>query len=167
MGLFNFLRKNKIDVANKSKEESMHDPADDFSKQLMAEAQQCVEQFGARFKGLDYSVESLKVVDAILDEAAGFQNNMEEAQVRGVIQRTGSYIFEVARKNYGGKYYWYEKMEQPILVTGQPQFEISLLAFEKVKGRLEKGSEDNIPFFFEGYAERVRNAKKGDVAMII
>ncbi|MFZ6013451.1 MAG: hypothetical protein ACOYXT_24120 [Bacteroidota bacterium] len=92
---------------------------------------------------------------------------MSDGQLNWVIQSVGAYIFEVARKNFGGKYFWYDQMNQPILVTGQPNFEISLLAFEKVKGRIHNGKEDNIPFFFQGYVERVAKAKPGDKAMIV
>jgi hypothetical protein len=46
-------------------------------------------------------------------------------------------------------------------VTGQPEFEVSLLACEKVKGRLKNGYEDNIPFFFDGYKERVEKKESG------
>ena len=63
--------------------------------------------------------------------------------------------------HFGGKYFWYDKLNQPILVTGQPDFEASILAFEKVKGRLENGREDNIPFYFKGYIERVKNKESG------
>ena len=109
----------------------------------------------------------LKKVDSILEDVAEFQEDMEEVQVKTIIQKTSAYIFEVARRNYGGKYYWYEQLAQPILVTGQPDFEISLLALEKVKGRLKNGKEDNIPYFFQGYVDRVKKAKPGDKAMIV
>lgn len=52
------------------------------------------------------------------------------------------------------------------MVTGQPNFEISILAFEKVKQRIENGNEDNIPFFFAGYSERVKKGTRGDKALI-
>ena len=96
-----------------------------------------------------------------------FADQMDEGMRSDLIAQAGSYIFEVARRTYGGKYYWYDQLNQPIFVTGQPNFEISFLAFEKVKGRLENGAEDNIPFFFQGYVERVKNAKTGDKAMIV
>ena len=98
----------------------------------------------------------MKVVDEALDEASNFYDGMTEAMRKSLIQSAGSYIFEVARSNFGGKYFWYEQLDQPILVTGQPDFEMSLLAFEKVKGRLENGAEDNIPFFFEGFTNGVK-----------
>lgn len=58
-------------------------------------------------------------------------------------------------------------MNQPILVTGLPKFEISITAFDKVRMRIENGKEDNIPFYFKGYEERVKRGKEGDRALII
>lgn len=78
-----------------------------------------------------------------------------------MITTVGSYIFEVARQNFGGKYFWYDKLNQPILVTGQPNFEASIIANDKVEKRLVNGVEDNIPFYFEGYVELVNAEKSG------
>ena len=156
MGLFDFLKKDK-----------QNEPLDEFTKQMVEESLQFIDLFKERFIGLDFTVKSLIIVDTILEEVADFQVEMDEMQRKTIIQKTASYIFEVARKNYGGRYYWYDQLTQPILVTGQPDFEISLLALEKVKGRLKNGKEDNIPYFFQGYVERVVNAKPGDKAMIV
>ena len=104
--------------------------------------------------------------DEILSVFSENKDDMDSGMLEDIIAQAGSYIFEVARRNYGGKYYWYDQLNQPILVTGQPEFEISILAFEKVKQRIENGNEDNIPFFFAGYSERVKKGKKGDKAMI-
>jgi hypothetical protein len=80
----------------------------------------------------------------------------------------GSYIFEVARKNYGGEYYWIQESEQPILVTRKPDFDVSICAFQKVKDRLINGKEDKIMFYFKGYIDAVeRGRKTGDCATII
>ncbi|MOA16306.1 hypothetical protein D3C78_1365140 [compost metagenome] len=72
----------------------------------------------------------------------------------------GCYIFEVARRNYGGKYYWVQESKQPVLVTGEPDFSISILAFDKVKERILNGQEDNIPYYFEGYIHAVQKGKE-------
>lgn len=159
MGLFDFLRKGR--------HSNDLPQTDEFTQQMMDASSQCVQHFSARFEGLDFSIQSLQVIDAILEEANEFQEEMSQEQINGTIQTVGPYIFEVARRNFGGRYFWYDPSNQPILVTGQPHFEISLLAFEKVKGRIQNGKEDNIPFFFKGYAERVKNAKPGDKAMIV
>ena len=160
MGLFNLFKKD-------NQKEKASEVVDEFTQQMIDTSSQCVNRFQDRFPGLNYSVDSLKVVDTILEEVNEFKEEMNEGQINNVIQTVGSYIFEVARKNFGGRYFWYDHLNQPILVTGQPNFEISLLAFEKVKGRIQNGKEDNIPFFFQGYVERVTNAKPGDKAMVV
>jgi len=160
MGLFDFLKKD-------NQKEKAKEVVDEFTQQMIDTSSKCIDRFQGRFPGLNFSVESLKVVDTILEEVNEFKEDMNEGQINNVIQTVGSYVFEVARKNFGGKYFWYDHLNQPILVTGQPNFEISLLAFEKVKGRIQNGKEDNIPFFFQGYVERVTKAQPGDKAMIV
>ena len=143
------------------------DGLDDFTKGMIDLAAECVDFFEVRFDGFDYSEESLAVVDELLQEASDFFPDMDAGRQDQIVEQVGAYIFEVARRNLGGRYFWYEARRQPILVTGLPEFEISLLAFDKVRGRLENGPEDSIPFFFEGFASRVRQAKPGDKAMIV
>ena len=164
MGLFDFFKK-------KSEPQSMHTPIDEnqlaFIQDSTANAERLIEGFNDRLDNkLDYSEQSLSTLDELLENFADFAEQMDDEMKSDLIAQAGSYIFEVARRNYGGKYYWYDEMNQPIFVTGQPQFEISLLAFEKVKQRIENGKEDNIPFFFQGYSERVKQARQGDKALI-
>lgn len=140
---------------------------DPFTQAMIELAAECVDFFETRFDGFDYSVASLEVIEELLQEASDYLPDMPSERVDQIVEQVGAYVFEVARRNFGGMYLWYDAREQPILVTGMPEFEISLLAYDKVRGRLENGPEDNIPFFFEGYAERVRNAKPGDKAMIV
>jgi hypothetical protein len=165
MGLFNFFKK-------KSEPQSLENTVDEnqleFIQSSTANAERIVQGFSERLDNeLDYSEQSLATLDELLENFADFADEMDEEMRSDLIAQAGSYIFEVARRNYGGKYYWYDQLDQPIFVTGQPNFEISLLAFEKVKQRLENGREDNIPFFFKGYSERVKQAKQGDKALII
>ena len=137
---------------------------DDFTKQIIEEATYLVEKIKKDFPGLDFSINSLLLIDSFLEQTSKFYSTIEKDQIQAIISKTGCYIFEVARQNFGGKYFWYDKLNQPILVTGQPEFEMSLLTFEKVKGRLKNGIEDNIPFFFEGFIAGVKNKKS---AMIV
>lgn len=135
--------------------------ADDFTNEMSETANEFAEHSSTRYDGLDFSVQSLTVIDEILEEAADFYDQMNDDQKQNLISSIGAYVFEVARRNFGGKYFWYDKLSQPILVTGQPEFEVSILAFDKVKGRIENGKEDNIPFYFAGYVERVKNKQSG------
>lgn len=116
---------------------------------------------------LDYSIESLKLVDEHLDEISDFV--FSEDDVYNAASMVGCYVFETARRNYGGNYYWIEKEQQPILTAGEPDFAVSIKAWDKVKERLNNGEEDDIVFYINGYKEHIeigRN-KKGYHALII
>ncbi|WP_029902920.1 hypothetical protein [Prevotella sp. 10(H)] len=150
MGLFDFFRKKQqvIEITEEDRRE--------FAEEMVANANALVKQFGDIAK-LDFSVESLQLLDDIMEENTSFYMQGNDETKRIMVIKIGAYIFEVARQNFGGRYYWYDRLNQPILVTGQPEFEMSLLAYEKVKGRFENGSEDNIPFFFDGYVQGVKS----------
>jgi hypothetical protein len=156
MGLFNFFKKKEEQPADESRQQF----ADDMAKM----ANSVVERFKGKYDNLDFSVDSLTIIDKLLEEASDFYEEMGETQQKNLVETVGAYIFEVAKRNYGGTYFWYDHLNQPILVTGEPIFKMSLLAFEKVKGRLKNGYEDNIPFFFAGYTEGV---EKKMSAMIV
>lgn len=161
MGIFDFFKKKENEKQTEQKVTVNQGQLDDYTKDMIKSADFFVSSNANRFKGLDFSVKSLAIVDNALEEASDFYDEMSDEQKKNLISIVGSYIFEVARRNFGGKYFWYDQLNQPILVTGQADFEASILAFEKVKGRLENGKEDNIPFYFAGYVERVKNKQSG------
>nr|WP_315258686.1 hypothetical protein [uncultured Flavobacterium sp.] len=169
MGLFDFLKKKTVEKNEKSiqqtsKNTDINEDENEFAIEISANAKSFREKHKERYQGLDFSVKSLIVLDQLLEDVSDFYEDMDDAQQQNIVSKAGAYIFEVAKQNYGGKFFWYDNLNQPILVAGQPEFEISLLAFEKVKGRLENGYEDNIPFFFQGFIEGF-NSKK--TAMIV
>ncbi len=93
----------------------------------------------------DYSINSLAEVDDLLDEMSDYA--LDEDAIYNIYTMVGSYVFETARRNYGGKYYWIQEEKQPILIVGEPDFSVAIKAWEKVRDRIEKGAEDNIPFY--------------------
>lgn len=118
------------------------------------------ESFANNFfdKGnFDYSVQSLRKLDDILEELCEYQ--IDDVTIDSVSSMAGSYIFEVARRNYGGQYIWVQERDQPVLVTGEPEYSISIFAFDKVRGRIRNGKEDDIPYYFDGYIEAVKKGK--------
>ena len=167
MGLFDFLKGDK-DKGNQNSEHKQVDESQlEFIKDMTSNAERITGAYNEMLDGaLDFSVNSLKALDELLDQFHQNKNDIDDEMKSDVIAQAGSYIFEVARRNYGGKYFWYNQMNQPILVTGQPDFEISIIAFDKVRMRIENGKEDQIPFYFKGYEERVRKGESGDKAMI-
>ena len=111
-----------------------------------------------RDKGsFDYSIESLACVDELLEELSDY--SMNEDDLYNIASMVGSYVFETARKNYGGVYQWHQTAEQPVLVAGLPDFSVAIMAWEKVKGRVINGKEDNIPFYIDGYREHIERGR--------
>jgi hypothetical protein len=141
---------------------------DDFAQQIARTADEAVAmwQDGAGV-ALDYSEASLAVVDEILEEVASDVEEMTPEQTECLVQDFGCYILEVARRQFGGRYYWFEQRDQPVLVVGEPSFRVALLAWDRVRARLGGDPADNIPFFFAGFAERVRYAEPGVDALYV
>jgi hypothetical protein len=115
----------------------------------------------------DYSEESLNTIEETLEEASQHVASLTEDEIHGLVQRLGCYVLEVARRSFGGTYHWYEQRSQPVLVVGEPQFHVAIIAWDKVRGRLNGDPADNIPFFYQGFAQRVRSATPGVRAVYV
>ena len=167
MGLFNWNKKKK--------EADNPPPAYDagqmqaiFIRDMSANAERLVQAFNPRFNGMfDYSSDSLLLLDKLLGEFAKYSAKADPRLTQDMVAQAGSYLFEVARRKYGGVYVWFAERHQPVLITGMPDFQISILAFEKVKDRLENGEEDSLPVFFQLYAQKVESAKPGDKSTVV
>lgn len=123
---------------------------------------------GTRGAGiLDYSSKSLELLEEMLAEAADFVPDMSAGQVTNLAQDFGSYILEVGRQAFGGRYQWHDERDQPVLVVGEPKFRVAILAWDKVRSRLGGDDADNIPFFYAGFAERVRQGRPGDDVLYV
>lgn len=115
----------------------------------------------------DYSIESLADVDDMLDDVRSSEK--DENMLYNVYTMSGCYVFETARRNYGGEYYWLEDEQQPILVAGEPAFSVIIKAWEKTKGFLKNGREDSLAFYIQGYKEHIERGKaqRGYKALIV
>jgi hypothetical protein len=134
----------------------------ELAQQVVDKAERAVDQLRDRSNDtLDYSESSLAVVEEMLAEATEFVDATPAEQIETLVKMLGSYVLEVGRREFGGTYYWHEGRDQPVLVVGEPGYKIAILAFDKVRGRLSGDEEDNIPFFYQGFAERARSAEPG------
>ena len=135
---------------------------DDLEQQVTDKAERAVDQLRGRSNdSLDYSESSLAVVEEMLAEASAFIDDMPDDQIDALVHLLGSYVLEVGRRQFGGKYYWHDGRDQPVLVVGEPECKIAILTFDKVRGRLSGDEADNIPFFYQGFAARARSAEPG------
>ncbi|MEC0270117.1 hypothetical protein [Paenibacillus anseongense] len=127
-----------------------------LEQDIISTAESFVNNFSDK-GNFDYSVQSLQKLDDILEELCEYQ--IDDDTLDSVSSMAGSYIFEVARRSYGGQYIWVQERDQPVLVTGEPEYSISIFAFDKVSGRIRNGKEDDIPYYFDGYIEAVEKGK--------
>ena len=138
---------------------------------LMHDIIRTADAFASHFQDhgvFDYSIESLSLVDDLLEEASDYVVDDDDA-LYNLASLAGCYVFETARRNYGGTYRWINEEQQPILIAGMPDFFVSIKAWEKVKARIVNGKEDHIPFYIAGYKESIQRGKnhKGYSAAII
>lgn len=127
---------------------------------LMNDIVSTAENFAINFSDrgtFDYSIESLTLVDKLLDEISDFEWNEDE--LFKFSSMFGCYVFETARKNYGGEYLWIKEELQPVLIAGLPDFSVSIKAWEKVQGRILNGDEDDICFYIAGYKEHIERGE--------
>ncbi|WP_423372148.1 hypothetical protein [Burkholderia sp. LMG 32019] len=131
----------------------------ELQQEVQRLAAQALADFNDRAEGkLDFSEASLQVVEELLAEASMYRNDLPSETVDGIVTRFGCYILEVGRQQFGGTYSWLEERNQPVLVVGSPQNHTALGTWDRVRGRLSGDTGDNVPFFFEGFAERVRTS---------
>lgn len=131
-------------------------------------AEKVVDEAGQR-RGvnLDYSEASLKVVEDMLEDDSDFTPDLPPEIVQNIIENYGCYILEVGRMEFGGEYRWHDERNQPVLVVGEPNFHVSLITWDKVRGRLDGDGADNIPFFYAGFAKRAREAQPGSRVLYV
>ena len=136
--------------------------------QVTGAAEHAVTSLQARAGGrLDFSVASLKAVDEMLVEVSAFVAELDEGIVTDVVQQLGCYVLEVGRRAFGGEYFWHEEGEQPILVVGEPEAHVALMAWSKVTGRITGDESDDIVFFFDGFAAKAAAPEPGSNVLFL
>ncbi|CAP44436.1 hypothetical protein [Bordetella petrii] len=106
---------------------------------------------------LDYSIESVAALDAVLEEAHQGRLTLTPMQTVGA----AAYLYEVGRRHFGGLYEVCDDEDPVVLVTGEPEFDVCLCAISKVERRVRNGAADTLPAFFQHYVRAV-NARASD-----
>jgi hypothetical protein len=117
--------------------------------------------------GLDYSENSLSIVEEMLAEASDYVSEMPPSQVSELVRLLGCYVLEVARATHGGEYAWIDDTRGPVLVVGEPQTHIAIATWDKVRSRLRGDPADNIPFFHQGFADMAKTRLPGQRTLYI
>ncbi|MGU3494055.1 hypothetical protein ACLBXM_08435 [Xanthobacteraceae bacterium A53D] len=135
--------------------------AETLSAQIAHAAARLVTLSEQRGTPLDYSPESLPLLEEMATEAAQWRADMTPADVETLVETFTGYLLETARRAFGGALLWDSQRGQPVLVVGEPEFHVALMPFDKVRGRLGGDAADNLPFYYDGFAGAVRSATPG------
>lgn len=135
----------------------------ELAQQVEEKAALAVAQFQDRAGGaLDLTPDSLAIIEEMLAEAAEFADQIGPEQIETICELMGSYLLQVGYTEHGGTYCWSDESDQPVLMTGEPRYRVALMTFDKIRGRLSGDAADNIPFFYQGFSDRVRTARDGE-----
>ncbi|OZI17230.1 hypothetical protein CAL18_15355 [Bordetella genomosp. 7] len=127
--------------------ERVQNAAEDFRKAVPSPA------------ALDYSMPSVAALDAVLQEAHSGRLALTPMQTVGA----AAYLYEVARRHYGGLYEVCDDDDPVVLVTGEPEFEVCLCAIAKVERCVRNGPAERLPEFFQHYVRAVTDRRSDTI----
>lgn len=134
-------------------------------------AKRAIETFHDRSSGrLDFSENSLSIVEEMLAEASGYLDEMSQAETSSLVQLFACYVLEVARTRYGGEYAWLDDERGPVLVVGEPETHIAIATWARIRSRLSGLSgdgADNIPFFYRGFSDMASTLPNGKRTLFV
>ena len=107
---------------------------------------------------LDYTSDSLAVVEEMIAEAAVHHGELSDHQLRNLAQDLGCYVLEVARRMHGGTYQWDRGRGEPVLIAGESR--VALFTWETVLGRLNGTHADSITGLLRAFAEQVEGGNR-------
>lgn len=126
------------------------DAQDEFVERVHTAAEEFLTAVSDQ-SALDYSLQSLGALDSVLDDAHQGRITLTPMQTVGA----AAYLYEVARRHYGGLYEVCDDEDPVVLVTGEPEFDVCLCAIAKVERRIRGGEAEALPAFFQRYVSAV------------
>lgn len=143
--MFGFLKKDP--------EASIDAVQAEFIERVSNAAQEFVDAAQPETGQLDYSLSSIHALDSALEAAHLGNLPLTPMQTVGA----AAYLYEVARREYGGQYEVCDDEDPVVLVTGGSAAEICLGAIAKVERRIRYGSDEAMPAFFERFIRAVED----------
>ncbi len=121
-------------------------------------AETLVRQAAVSGHVLDYSRESLAVVDELLARSDPLYEVSSESQRDLVIFYTGCYLGEVLVRTLGAQWQLTEHWAEASLIVPGVDGGIQVRPFEKLQRRLTEGGEGNLlENYWQGLAEHLQN----------
>lgn len=129
-----------------------------IGKQIKLRAEEFVITYGNQYKGLDYSQQSLTVLDRLLVSFREIWNDMSDDDKTEVLTNISSYMLWVAKTQYNGNFYWSEKHAQPVLVIGEPDYRVAFMPQAEVKNSIEQDNAHPLAGFYRKISDELQKA---------
>ena len=94
--------------------------------------------------GLDFTRASLVHIEALLGALHLAGRPLPER----LHQSVAVYLFETARREFGGRYLRFEAPDPIILLVGEPRAHVGICAMSRVASRVERGPDESIVHFY-------------------
>jgi len=117
----------------------------EFVERVTDAAEDFVRAAGSTGAALDYSLASVSALDEALEAAHLGTLALTPMQTVGA----AAYLYEVARRAYGGLYEVCDDEDPVVLVCGEPEAEVCFCAIAKVERRIRYGASEAIPPYIE------------------
>lgn len=137
---------------------------DPETKRMAAEAVGIAQAMG---KTLDYSEQSVAVVEEVLELLGPHLREVDDAARHLTAERFGCYLLAVGQRTYGGRTAWNEQRGEPVLVVGEPACRVAVMTWGKVLGWLRGDRAEGLAVFWEGFAVHARKKVAGSDLLVL
>lgn len=97
---------------------------------------------------LDFTRASLTHIEAMLGALHVAGRPLPER----LHQSIAVYLFETARREFGGRYLRFEAPDPLILLVGEPRAEVGICAMSRIASRVQQGPEESIVHYYASIA---------------
>jgi len=102
----------------------------------------------------------------MLAEAADFVPDMNQSDSPTWYRTLGCYVLEVGRREFGGRYSWFEQREAPVRLSGTG-LSGRATSWDQVRGRLLATVAATSPSFYADSRSAPRRAEPGTDALYV
>lgn len=121
----------------------------DLDRQIKQHADLFVKEYKGKFPNLNYSLESLTVVDKVLNLTQTEENWFENDNFSSRCESVVCYILHTLKGNYKGETLWNDHKEQPLFLFNDNDYEF--YPYRYLKSQINKNKKVDILGFISKF----------------
>lgn len=100
-----------------------NDDNSDLESEIKRYADLLTEQYKTDFTNLNYSLESLRVIDKIFKKNKSIKHDCTEDNIHLECEKIAAYILQTLKTNYEGDILWDNHKKQPVFIFNNDDYE--------------------------------------------